>query len=182
MIDRNDEGRLSRELGMRLQPGLAGAYPELAQKLDAIYRDKVAKLPWLPPGWLDQVEAIHGTGGDILLPAPVFGKGGRINRDVAAWLDTPDRRQAWDDLATVATNARQQFVEDRRREGLVILAEAEANAAFWDAAYRLQAAVRQAARAVVDTATGLFKWGPTLLGLGAVGIAVYFLLRRKKGR
>lgn len=182
-------------LGLLPQPGIATAYPELVAEFNKLYSERMANLPWLPPGWVNEVLTINGKGGDIVFPVPTFRKDGSpINKPWPDFLQSEEARKVW------------QAIYERYREILVAYAAADAEkgrallkslyaaSAFWDGLYRAAVAVRDApgnaVNAVVNGATsalfgnlGALGWKVwVIVGIAGVGAFIYFAPRIKTAK
>lgn len=148
-------GEAARNLyGAMLQAGLGGAYPELKRKMAAIF-DRVASLPWVPASWKSGVLNIQAQYPDDLVKlGPVIGTNGAALSERPLFLDTPEKLKFWQDMYYSQQKAIQLFAEQKNREGLAELDSALADAAFWDAAYKLAVTVRDAPGKTLDAVTG----------------------------
>lgn len=186
-----DDDRLLRTLGMRSQTFPGDWASDFAARVRPIYLDRVAALPWVPVGWAQGVAVLHGQRtpdgtGWLLLPANPFLPSGALRPGLPAWLDTPDKRQAWSELAVVAQQALQQYAAQRADAGRVILAERQRAVTFWTWAERLarvvaapvtliEEGVKQGAQRFAASYTG----GLALLGLG---LYLWLKTRGRNGR
>ncbi len=109
------------------------AWPELKTQLLKIYRDKVAGVPWIPADWLPTVELIAGisTNVPIVVPSTANYDGG-VGAD---FLDTPDKRQWWNELANLSSAAVAQYAAGKSAAGKLELDRLYAASEFWSRAY-----------------------------------------------
>ncbi len=148
---------IEKTLGMQVQTGTARVYPELVTILNNIYRDKIAKLPFVPSDWLPKVLALQGSDDGLLLfpikASRPFGLG--INRDLPVWVQA--NYQTWDTLADESQKALTSYMDGKIAEGQSTLNRLYANAAFWNAAYL-------SAKFVADIPTNVVKGAGTAVG------------------
>ncbi len=130
-------------LGLEPVPGLATAYPELARSLAALYGQRMAKLSFLPASWLNTALAEHGQGGVVLYPTPTTMRDGTVKENLPPWLRTAEAREVWDKISAEATAAVTAYARRDQAAGALRLSMLQANAAFWDWAYRTQKQVRE---------------------------------------
>jgi hypothetical protein len=178
-----DQSRLVPLTGMTANPA-AAAFPELVDILASIYADKVSRLPWVPSGWWATVQQYHGQEMNgvrqVLVPAfTMLDDGSPTRGPVAPWLDTPEKRKAWNDLATVARRSVMSYVDKQLVAGRLTLQQLYADADFWGflggLAERAQRALSTARDALTGAALGSM---PLLLMVGA---ALFFLSRSRHG-
>lgn len=153
-----EEDRLALTMGVRLQYGRATAYPDLVARLDRLYADRVAKLPWVPDTWLDAVRALQRKyPGDLvqLTPAlrPASAGGGRGHM-APSFADTLPKLEAWDTIYAASNDGIVAYANKQAELGAQKLASLQAAAAFWDGAYRLAKTVRDLPAATVSAVTG----------------------------
>ncbi len=106
-------------------------WPDLASKLEVLYRDKLASIPWLPSDWRSVVMgALHGKDGNIvaIVPSTANYPGGAG----AYFLDTPQKKAWWDQLAAATSKAISDFAAGKAADGKRALDAAIANAEFWN--------------------------------------------------
>lgn len=156
-------------LGMMILP-YGDRWPELRDILGKIYVEKASDIPWLPAGWLAQVQALHGLGSMLLLPST------SLNTPAVSFLDTPAKRQWWDEFHTAANNALLAYADGQAAAGRKIVAAANADAAFWDRAYRIASVLASP----VTAARSIFNNPLSSLALFAAGVFVYFSFIRRK--
>lgn len=156
----------------------ATAWPDLAPMLATIYRDRIAKLPWLPSTWWAAVSALHGKEGQVLVPTPPRMRDGRVKPDLPAWLVGAERVDAWDQISAAANEALQNYAAKKAEDGKRELMGLYANAAFWDNAY----AIANVLAAPVNLARAAVANYKTVSTLAVVGLAIFLWLKfRKKG-
>jgi hypothetical protein len=178
-----DQSRLVPLTGMTANPA-AAAFPELINILATIYRDKVQRLPWIPAGWWDTVQQYHGQEMNgvrqVLVPAfTMMDDGSPTRGPIAPWLDTPEKRKAWNDLAGAARSAVMLYVNKQLVAGRQELQRVYADAAFWGflggLAERAQKALTTARDALTGAALGSL---PLVLIVGGI---LFYLSRSRHG-
>ena len=160
-----DEQRIAYTLGMRPQPGLATGYPSLVGKLDRIYADRVAKLPWVPPTWLEAVRAVQAKNpGDLIRPTPAYNGAGARSNMAPSFADTDEKLKVWDTIYTVHNDAIVAYAKRMQEEGEAELNALYADAQFWDAAYKVARLVRDAPGMIISgVGSGISSFVGTLL-------------------
>lgn len=171
-----------KTLGVYIQPGIGTAYPELNKLLQAFFKSKVSTIPWLPAGWMDSQAGLQASyAGDQVRIAPVFKGDGSISPLAPSWLDTPEKRQFWQELFKRSNEIVTAYAAGEAAKGKVLLDKLYAEAAFWDRAYNVAVFVRDLPKTVVgaagDFASGIVgeflkKFWIPLLVVG-VGFIVY---------
>lgn len=171
---------LSSRTGTFIQPGVGEAYPELVAIVRSIYRNRVARLAFVPAGWLAQVEDAM-AGGNLVLPTPVgFAS---LAYPIPAWLSGDAYAlAAWRQVHDLVKDAQSRFIAGRIEEGKYVMAQAEANVAFWDGLYKAAVAIRDlpgdAVAAVGTGATSaLMAWVKKawwVLALVGIGLVVWY--------
>ena len=167
---------LSQSLGMYIQPGIATAYPELSSMLRIMYRDRFAKLPFVPADWFAHVDAIHGKSSsspnyaDILLPVPAFDGSGKPSPSMPDWLQAPEALKAWDDARKALKDGYTAFMNNEIEKGRALLNDLYAKADFWNSLYNAAIAIRDAPTNFVMA--GLKTLWPVLL-VGFLGWSGY---------
>jgi hypothetical protein len=137
-MSRVDEDKAAYMLGVFPQPGLATGYPDLVGKLNRIYVDRVAKLPWVPPTWLAAVQAIQAKNpGDLIKPTPGYDGRGARGAMAPSFADTDAKLDVWHTIYTTVNEAIVAYAKRQQEEGASELAGLYADAAFWDGAYKL---------------------------------------------
>ena len=172
-----------RRLGVISQTGLGTAYPALKDQAQALYRDKVSRLAFVPKDWLDNVRNLQAiNSGDVVLLAPSRNAVGIWSTNNPEWMDTNEKVLAWEAVRNEMQEAVKAYARADAVRGATIIAGLQRNAAFWSAAYNVASVVGAAPNAIIgaagDVATGavstLIKraWLPlVLIGLGAF---IYF--------
>ena len=155
MMSYADQQRIAVTLGMRVQPGLATGYPALVGKLDRIYADRVAKLPWVPRTWLAAVRDVQAKNpADLIRPTPGFNALGARGNEAPSWADTPAKLTAWHTIYTAHNDAIVAYAKEMQEDGESELNALYADAAFWDGAYKLAVFTRDLPSNVVSTVGG----------------------------
>jgi hypothetical protein len=167
--------------GVYLQPGIGEAYPELNTKLLNFFRDKVSEIPWLPAGWYDAVAGIQANfPGSQVRIAPALLVSGGVNKLAPDWLDSDEKRQYWQELNVQSNSIVQKYAAGKAEEGRAELDQLYANAAFWDRAYNIAVAIRDApanaVKAAGEVVTGIAWEGLKGFIIPAAIVAVVFIL------
>lgn len=150
-----DNSRISYTLGLMATPGLAMGYPDLVRMLNRIYTDKVDKLPWVPRTWLAAVAELQGKyPSDLMRPTPGYDALGRRGQMAPSWADTEDKLKAWDRIYYSVNDAIVAYAAKQSEIGAAKLRQLEADAAFWDGAYKLAVVVRDLPSNIVKVAGG----------------------------
>lgn len=157
-----------------------GIYPQFTAQLRTMLLDRIAKIPWLPDDWAQTVRWLHGKDGRALVP--VSSKATTTQGRGASFLDTPEKRQVWDAMVEEVRKAQTAYMENELAKGRVIMDRANANAEFWDNAYRVAvvlAAPVTAAKYVLTSPRliGTVLWGGLAL---LVFVKVYPMLSKLK--
>lgn len=162
MADENSA--LSSRLGLYYQPGQGEAWPELAAQVLDLYRSRVARLPFVPIGWIAQVEAA-AAGSRLLIPTgPLFAS---LAYPIPGWIASDQAaKEAWQQVNQLIRDAVSKYASKKTDEGRQIIAAAEANAAFWDTLYQAAVTIRDLPGTVVEA-----------VGTGAVSAGWAFIKR-----
>lgn len=174
----------STRLGVYLMPRIqAPEWQEMENRLKALIRDKVAKVPWLPLGWASSIEQLYTTFPDQrIMVYPALTASGSRNPLAPAFLDTTEKEQAWANLAKEMQNVVSTFANGMREKGLAEMEALNADAAFWDALYTAAKTIADAPKNIVGAAgdfasellgTALSRFLPVLVVAG-IGIVVYY--------
>lgn len=182
----SQEAAIRKAFGVWLSPGLGVAWEgKLKGEMSRLFVTRVAQLPWLPPGWLASVQDIQSRYPDDLVRiAPSMGSI-HPNPESPSWiLADPDRLAAWQVIAKACDSAIVKFAAAKQDEGRAELQRLYDNAAFWDKAYNLAVAVRDA----VPNAAGFigsslwnglgWKW-KLAIGFAATAAVVWYLPKLK---
>jgi hypothetical protein len=165
--------------GVYIQPGIGMAYPELNTLLQNFFREKVAKIPWLPSGWFDAQAALQTEfPDDQVRIAPAALTSGAVNPQAPLWLDTAEKRERWQELFKESNSIVTKYAAGQAELGRAELESLYANAAFWDRMYNIAVSVRDFPKNVVsavgDFSTDLIIetlkkfWIPiAVIGIGA---------------
>lgn len=185
MIDKReyDQERLVPLVGMTASSA-GNVYPDLIAMLSTIYRERVARLAWIPGDWLANVDRLHGAVTPdgirmLVIPAPTkLANGMPTMGPIPAWLDTEEKRRSWNDLALVARKSVNDYVERRLVEGRAQLVQLYADAAFWDVLGRAAKAVNAAIDRGISLATDKVFSSIPIGVLLLMGVAAYFAISR----
>lgn len=156
-------------LGMMILP-YGDRWPELRDILGKIYVERAADIPWLPADWLAQVQRLHGSNSILLLPST------SLNTPPVSFLKTSAQKQWWDEFHTVANNALLAYADNQAATGRKIMADANANAEFWDRAYRIAVVLASP----VTLAQKMFSNPLTTVALLGAGLFLYFSFMKRK--
>ena len=130
--------RAALALGVREQPGLSVAYPDLVTAMQRLFQDRVAGIPWVPRSWFSAVAEVQAKNMDsLILLAPGLDASGNRGLDCPSFADTDAKAKAWQDVFTAAQSAVVAYAKGQQEDGAAELAALTANAAFWDAAYNV---------------------------------------------
>ncbi len=181
-MNQND---LIKNFGVMTFP-YASRWPDLASKLEVLYRDKLANIPWLPTEWRAVVlDSIHGKGGNIvaIVPSTANYPGGTG----AYFLDTPQKKAWWDQLAAATSKAITDFAAGKAAEGKQELDDAIANADFWNEGAGDK--MIQWARILASPVTGLkagfdnpYKTTAIAVGVGGAILGLWLFLRSRSNK
>jgi hypothetical protein len=188
-----DQASLIPTLGMYALP-YATVWPDLAVQLGALYKDQLQFMPWLPSGWYDNVMALHGQNGYVLIPGPAIYNGAPL-----PFLQTQDQINFWAGLNQAAASIISQYAAGQQAAGAAQLQQLYANAAFWNtgfgatminaqqAAYNVADAAGNVVKAAGNVAKGagsifgLLTGSPTMVMVTAVaGLGIFLALKFKK--
>lgn len=133
-FDPYSDDNLIPNYGMVAHP-YADVWPDLTAALAELYENKLGNLPWLPRDWKASVSWLHGDEGKLLVPVSSLASAAGGKK--AKFLDTPEKRRIWDELTAEIDAVRVAFADKERQKGMRIMAAANANAAFWNNAYRI---------------------------------------------
>ena len=167
--------------GAYVQPGIGQAYPEFRESLKELYRTRVASLAFVPAGWLGQI--VGAMGEDIVLLQDSLPYGVPYRGALPPWITSdPAAVKAWSEASKVILAAYRAYAAQRVAEGKRIVANAQANAAFWNGLYSAAVAIRDlpgnAVNAVgagaVDALRSFIARVWWILALGLVGAFVWF--------
>jgi sensor c-di-GMP phosphodiesterase-like protein len=127
-----DQNALIKYYGVMTQP-YGNTWPELKTILMTIYRDRVYKVPWLPSDWLDTIETANDISGNVvvIVPSSASYPGGQG----AVFLDTPEKKAWWNELASASNSAVQKYAKQKASEGKQELDRLYAASDFWSRAY-----------------------------------------------
>jgi hypothetical protein len=197
-----DIDETKRLLGVYLQPGFGNAtgYPGLRDTIGAIWRQRVASVPWIPQQWLGDVLKLERENpNDVVRPAPAI-VGGLVIPSAPVFLaGDRDRAEWWQAMVDQVNLAITQWAAGQAAAGKSELDRLYRNATFWDRAYRFTKAIADApkniATATLDAAgsvTGgvaiaLLKSPLVWITAAVVGLVLWrspgaALLRQVRGR
>lgn len=150
------EAAAKKQFGIYVSPGLGIAWQgQLKGVMSKLFTTRIASIPWLPAGWLAGVQDLQSAFPDDLVRiSPAMGSI-HPNVDMPSWiLQSKERMDAWQTIATASDNAISLFAkgqQDAARAGLDALI---ANADFWDALYKIDLAIASLPGKAVDAVTG----------------------------
>lgn len=164
-----------------------GGVPEwrdLTYQLGRLYRDRVATLPWIPADWENVVmPSMNGSGEFFMIAPSTANYPGPNGKPVygAKFLDTLEKKKAWDEIAKMASKIQQDYAAGRVAAGRLEMERAYNNVQFWNNAVaiaNLAAAPFNFVKDVANTydkAKGLFHVAVVIGGL----TAVYFYFKKR---
>ncbi len=155
------------------------AWPDLVKQLEAIYADKLSRVPWLPADWLDTIKLIDSYGGNVAVVVPSTAS--RIGGAGAEFLDTPEKKAWWDELAATVRSAITKYAAGKQAEGAKELQTLYGASAFWSRAYDWAVVLASPVRVVQGIWNNPYTVGYTVLGAVALLLA-YKLISRSRGR
>lgn len=142
-------------LGVEPQLGMAQAYPDLARLLNRLYTDRVAKLPWVPPTWLQAVTELQAkAGGDLIKISPALDNLGRRQEGAPSFADDQAKAKVWRGIYDAQQQALTAYYQKQVDIGREKLDALYADAAFWDGAYNLAVTVRDLPSNIVKAVGG----------------------------
>lgn len=142
-------------LGVEPQMGLAMGYPDLVRILNRLFADRVAKLPWVPPTWLDAVSQLQAkVPSDLIKIAPALNALGKRQEGAPSFADTDAKTAVWMEIYKAQQDAIVAYAKKQGEIGADIIRRLEADAAFWDGAYKLAVTVRDLPSNVVKAVGG----------------------------
>lgn len=134
-VERSAEDNAARVYGARFQIGYGSAYPDLKNKMRAIFEQRIAKLPWVPAEWLNGILTLQATyPDDLVLTSPGLNNNGTASAINPLFLDTPEKLKAWRAIFEAELKAIQAYGRQQAEEGAKELNAFYADAAFWGAA------------------------------------------------
>lgn len=172
------EAALVPSLGMYAEP-YATVWPDLSAQLAQLYTDQTSNMPWLPAGWLDQVLALHGQNGNILVPAPAIYMGKAL-----PFLQTQDAIDFWNTFNQRAASVISQYAADQQAQGAAELQQLYDDAAFWNEGFgasmiAAQQNLRAAGGAIADGAKALTTPIGMTTVLAGLGLVAFLVLRKR---
>ena len=185
-----DSDNAWRKLGVYMQPRIqAPEWQPMERQIAEVVANQASSIPWLPKGWLDEVNALSAKYPEQrVMLAPALGAGGKRLENTPAFLDSTEKEQAWQTAYEAMRSGISTFANGMRESGLVEM-ERLNNKAWWaDKIYLTVKAIADAPSVVVgaagDFASGLvgtfLKRFWFVLVIGAVG-AVFWFGRKEIG-
>ncbi len=172
--------------GVTVIPGLGMAYAELKPIMADLFTKRAAIIPWIDNGWVSAVSTLQKNNpNDLVVANPSNGKSGIANKTAPSWQNA-EQRAVWTEFASVCQSAIAAYAQGQQEAGKSALNGLYRNAAFWDRAYKIAVATRDAVpNAIGFVGSSLWnglgaKW-KIIIGLGLVGAGVYFALPYIKG-
>ena len=155
-------------------------WPELTERLRKLYNDRLTNVPWLPKSWASVVlNNVHGRDGVIAVIAPSTANynGGRG----ADFLDTPEKKQWWDELAASTSKAITSFAAKKAEEGRAEINSAYNDIRFWDSAYKFANLLAAPVNAVSSAANTYdkYQWAFNPLIIVGGGLTLLYIFTRK---
>ncbi len=162
-------------LGVWIQPGLGQAIPSLKDDFQALYRERIASLPFIPLGWLSSVQDLQAKNPTALVKLfPSKGANGKTNANLPAWLTADQARiDKWQQVVDAMGRIQYKTAEGLNGylNGDPEFARIMSDAAFWNEGWgntliNVATAVRDAPGAIVGA-----------VGDGALSVLKSFLTR-----
>lgn len=173
-----DNNYLIKNYGVYTLP-YATVWPDLADKLAVLYRDKMRDIPWLPLGWSGYVTGSeNGKNGNIAIIAPSTAN--HPDGAGAYFLDTPEKRAWWDKLANMSSEVLRNYAAKEAAKGKVLIDRAYADAQFWTNAHQWATILGSPVTAIRGAFNNPFATVGGALGIGAVVLVGYLIARKKK--
>ncbi len=110
-------------------------YAPLRDGIEAMLRDKVREVPWIPAAAVAEVLNLPATQyGATLVAIPIATTlaNGTKSPMLASWLDTANKRIAWDEFTAKVKSAETAFNRNQAVVGQEVLRAAYADTAFWN--------------------------------------------------
>jgi hypothetical protein len=120
-------------LGLYTQPDVGTAYPELRDRVLELYNWHVMRLPFLPDGWIDEVQAAFAADpSSILLMIPAHDNAGGVTQGLPSWLAQEGARTAWDSARKRVMEGYMQWVQGEIDNGRAALWWAQLDIGYWN--------------------------------------------------
>jgi hypothetical protein len=154
--------------------------------LRVMYQDRFAKLPFVPAGWFDEINKIHGTNIsspnylDVLLPVPAFDGFGNPSPAMPEWLDNDAKRKAWDEARTALKDGYTKFIQNEIDNGRELLNQLYANADFWNRLYNAAVYIAELPGVIAKNAFQLF-WPYILVG-GVIFAGYWYITHHRPNK
>lgn len=183
-MSQNYNDMLLEYYGVRQLPyGNLPEWRDFAFQMHRLYHDRIKQLPWLPKDW-----ASLGTptlGNNVTLPMLVpstvtYRKADGTTGRGAKFLDTPEKKKVWDEIAATAQAAHQLYAAGQVEAGRLELKDAYDNIQFWDSAINIANFVAAPVNTLVDVSDFYAKYRGLVSTVVVIGGAVllYNALRR----
>lgn len=179
MVDWNtySDDFLIRHFGVVALP-YGARWPDFSAQMRALIVDRAGQIPWLPDDWLTSMRYLHGQDGRIMMPVPSTASTSAGHG--AEFLDTPEKAAVWDQFAAQANAAQQAYAAGQAAQGAKIMAQANADAEFWDHAYNLASVL--ALPVTVLKAAWNNPWTAGGLIYGGLGLLLLYTFRPRSKR
>jgi len=164
-----------------------GGVPEwrdLSFQLGRLYRDRVATLPWIPSNWEAVVmPAMTGnTESYMIAPSKAnYADNGKMGYG-AVFLDTPEKKQVWDEIAQTASKVLTDYAAGQVAAGRQEMEQAYNNTKFWDAAVNVANLAAAPLNLLTDTAEFYTKFKgliSAVVVIGGIGFAIHSFTRKR---
>lgn len=149
---------IEHDFGVYLLPGLGTGYPELKALELKLLTERVGKIPWLPQGWLSSVQSLDKENPGAVVK---IATSKAMKLDATSFLNTDEKIKFWDELAAASNSIQMKYAANQAAAGKAELDGLYARATFWNAAYNIAVAIRDAPKNVIATAgewTGDLLW------------------------
>lgn len=164
--------------------GVVPEYRDLVYQLATLYRDRVAELPWIPKEWDAVVMPAMNGQQPFYMIAPSTANypigGGKLGYG-AKFLDTPEKKKVWDEIAATASKIQQDYAKGQVEAGRREMKEAYDNVQFWNSAVNIANLAASPVNTLVDVSEFYAKYRGLISAAVVIGGAalLYNTLRNR---